>query len=345
MLTTVITIMENKILLGHGSGGRLMHELIRDHFLKHFRNEFNADMGDATLLPSVKGRLALTTDSFVVDPLFFPGGDIGKLAVCGTVNDLAVSGAEPLYLTAGFIIEEGFPLDDLEKILSSMSREAKNAGVSIVAGDTKVVEKGKCDKIFINTTGFGRVEEKNMHISSGRLIEPGDRVLVNGMLGDHGMAVMVARGSLNFQSDIISDCASLNVLCGDLMKACDGIKFMRDATRGGLASVLCEICENRKWGMELEEEKIPINPGTQGLCEILGFDPVYVANEGKVVLIINKLQAGKAIDIMKKSPLGKDAAIIGEVTSAHPGKILMNTSIGGKRILDMLAGEQLPRIC
>ncbi len=337
--------MENKILLGHGSGGRLMHELIRDHFMKYFGNEFNRDMGDATVLPRMDGRIAITTDSFVVDPLFFPGGDIGKLAVCGTVNDLAVSGAVPLYLTAGFIIEEGFPMNDLEKILQSMSNEAKKAGVNIVTGDTKVVEKGKCDKLFINTSGFGRMEEKFAHIVSGNHIKPGDRILVNGNLGDHGMAVMVKRGSLNFQSDIQSDCASMNGLTRDLLEKCPEIRFMRDATRGGLASVLCEVCENREWGIELEEESIPVDPATQGLCEILGFDPVYVANEGKVVVILPNEQAEIALKTMKNNPLGRNASVIGKITSGHPGKIIMNTSIGGKRILDMLAGEQLPRIC
>ncbi len=337
--------MENKILLGHGSGGRLMHDLIRDHFLKHFSNDFNKDAGDASLLPEVRTRIAVTTDSFVVDPLFFPGGDIGKLAVCGTVNDLAVSGAEPMYLTAGFIIEEGFPFDDLEKILASMSLEAGKAGVKIVAGDTKVVERGKCDKIFINTTGLGSVEERFRHIASGKKIRSGDKVLVNGNLGDHGMAVMVKRGSLNFHSSIQSDCASLNGLTHELLRLCPEVRFMRDATRGGLASVLCEVCENRNWGIELEEEKIPVDPGTQGLCEILGFDPVYVANEGKMVVIVPGDQAEVALKTMKNNPLGINTTIIGEVTSAHAGKVIMHTAIGGKRILDMLAGEQLPRIC
>ena len=336
---------ENKILLGHGSGGRLMHELIRDHFLRHFKNEFTGIMGDATVLPPVNGRIALTTDSFVVDPVFFPGGNIGKLAICGTVNDLAVSGADPLYLTTGFIIEEGFGMDDLERILETMSREARKAGVSIIAGDTKIVEKGKCDKIFINTTGFGVVSRQHEKISTGELIEPGDVIMVNGTLGDHGMAIMASRGSLNFKSTIESDCASLNGLTRSLLEECPGIKFMRDPTRGGLASVLCEIAENREWGIELEEENIPVNAGTRGLCEILGFDPVYVANEGKVVIVIKKEEAGRALELMKKHEFGKNASIIGEITSLHPGKIIMNTEIGGKRILDMLAGEQLPRIC
>ncbi len=344
MLITVI-IMEDKILLGHGSGGRLMHDLISDHFMKYFGNELNITMGDATLLPPVHGKVAITTDSFVVDPVFFPGGDIGKLAVCGTVNDLAVSGATPLYLSAGFIIEEGFPIPDLERILLSMSTEAKKAGIKIVTGDTKVVEKGKCDKIFINTTGIGPVDVKYEKIVTGELIEPGDLILVNGTLGDHGMAVMAHRGSLDFQSDIKSDCASLNGMIKTLLETCQHVKFMRDATRGGLASVLSEICENRKWGMEIDEENIPVAQGTLGLCEILGFDPVYVANEGKVVLVIDKTEAGKALDFLKKDPLGREAAVIGEVTGDHPGKTIMKTMVGGKRILDMLAGEQLPRIC
>jgi hydrogenase expression/formation protein HypE len=345
MPITDIIMTDDKILLGHGSGGRLMHELIRDHFIRHFKNEFTRVMSDSTVLPAVNSRIALTTDSFVVDPVFFPGGDIGKLAVCGTVNDLAVSGADPLYLTTGFIIEEGFPLSDLEKILVSMSREAKIAGVSIVAGDTKVVEKGKCDKIFINTTGFGTVNPRFEKISTGELIEPGDMILVNGSLGDHGMAIMASRGSLNFKATIESDCASLNSIIKLLLNECPGIKFMRDATRGGLASVLCEISEERDWGIELDEEAIPVNPGTRGLCEILGFDPVYVANEGKVVIVIDNDQASKALELMKNHDLGRSASIIGKVTDSHAGRVLMNTEIGGKRILDMLAGEQLPRIC
>jgi hydrogenase expression/formation protein HypE len=336
---------ENKILLGHGSGGRLMHELIRDHFLMHFKNEFTGKMSDSTVLPEVNSRIALTTDSFVVDPVFFPGGNIGKLAICGTVNDLAVSGADPLYLTAGFIIEEGFGLDDLEKILEAMSAEAKKAGVSIIAGDTKVVEKGKCDKIFINTTGFGTVLSEHEKISTGELIEPGDIILVNGTLGDHGMAIMASRGSLNFKTAIESDCASLNGLTKMLLEQCPGIKFMRDPTRGGLASVLCEIAGDAAWGVELDEENIPVQTGTRGLCEMLGFDPVYVANEGKVVIVVKMEEAADVLKLMKDHSLGKNAAIIGQITASHPGKIIMNTEIGGKRILDMLAGEQLPRIC
>ena len=345
MLTSAITIMKDKILLGHGSGGRLMHVLISDHFMKHFGNELNQSMGDSTLLPRVAERLAITTDSFVVDPIFFPGGDIGKLAVCGTVNDLAVSGATPRYLTAGFIIEEGFPVSDLEKILGSMDNEVRSAGIQIVAGDTKVVNRGKCDKIFINTTGVGTVREKFQEIGSGKLIRAGDMILVSGTLGDHGMAIMACRESLNFKAGIVSDCASLNGLTEALLTGCEGIKFMRDPTRGGLASVLCEVCEKREWGIELDEDKIPVDAAVRGLCEILGFDPVYVANEGKLVLIVEGSHAGRALDIFRHHPLGQHAGMIGRVTGEHQGKILMNTEIGGRRIVDMLAGEQLPRIC
>ncbi len=345
MRITGIITMEDKILLGHGSGGTLMHELVRDYFLEYFGNEHSLSMGDSAILPDMNGPFALTTDSFVVDPVFFPGGNIGTLAVCGTVNDLAVAGADPLYLTAGFIIEEGFPLKDLVRIIESMKNEAVRAGIKIVAGDTKVVDKGKCDRIFINTTGVGFVDEKNKFISSGNSIVPGDVLIINGNLGDHGMAVMAARNSLNFHSSIESDCASLNGIIKSLMTNVGGVKFMRDATRGGLASVLCEISSGRNWGIEIEEEKIPVDPKTQGLCEMLGFDPFYVANEGKFLTVIGKDNADAALQKMKDHPLGEKSSVIGKITELHPGRVMMHTAIGGKRVLDMLAGEQLPRIC
>jgi hydrogenase expression/formation protein HypE len=345
MLNTGIITMDDKILLGHGSGGRLMHDLIANHFLKYLGNEYSMVMGDSTVLPEMTGRIAMTTDSFVVDPIFFPGGDIGKLAICGTVNDLAVSGARPLYLTVGFIIEEGFPVKDLETILQSMSTEAKQAGIKIVSGDTKVVDKGKCDKIFINTSGVGIINEQHLSLPSGNLIKPEDVLIVNGTLGDHGMAIMASRKSLNFQSTIESDCASLDGIIKNLLDQCRGIRFMRDPTRGGLASVLCEIADKRNWGIEIDEDTIPVDPRTRGLCEMLGFDPVYVANEGKFVLVIDREEAETALGIIKIHPLGANASVIGRITYEHPGRVLMNTQIGGKRILDMLAGEQLPRIC
>lgn len=343
-ITDTIT-MEDRILLGHGSGGRLMHELIRDYFLKYFGNELSQPMGDSAILPAMSGKIAMTTDSFVVDPVFFPGGDIGKLAVCGTVNDLAVAGADPKYLTAGFIIEEGFPVSDLVKILKSMKKEADLAGVRIVAGDTKVVDKGKCDKIFINTAGVGYVNEKYASLTTGRLVAPGDVLILNGNLADHGMAIMAARSALNFRSSIESDCSSLNGIIKSLMSVTRGIKFMRDPTRGGLASVLCEVSSGRNWGIEVEEDKIPVSSETRGLCEMLGFDPVYVANEGKFLMIIVKDEVDIALRTLKGHPAGVNAAVIGQVTPEHPGRVVMQTAIGGKRVLDMLAGEQLPRIC
>jgi hydrogenase expression/formation protein HypE len=351
MLFTVTTdkltmmIRNDNVLLGHGSGGKLSHDLISSLFVKYFDNMYLEKQTDSAVLELPEGRLSFTTDSFVVDPIFFPGGDIGKLAVCGTVNDLAVSGATPLYLSAGFIIEEGFPFDDLESIVRSMAAEAKKAGVIIVTGDTKVVNRGKCDKIFINTAGIGMIKEQNIHIGEGKMISPGDKIIINGLIGDHGMAVLSARQELNIRSDIRSDCASLNGLINNILEASDGIHFMRDATRGGLATVLSELAEKNKFGITLEEEQLLVRPQVRAFCELLGFDPLYVANEGKVVIVADPGSAGKVIQIMREHELGKDAVVIGEITEGYPGKAWINTAIGGKRILDMLAGEQLPRIC
>jgi hydrogenase expression/formation protein HypE len=338
-------IKNDKVLLGHGSGGKLSHDLISSLFMKYFDNRYLDKQTDSAVLELPDGRLSFTTDSFVVDPVFFPGGDIGKLAVCGTVNDLAVSGATPLYLSAGFIIEEGFPFNDLESIVRSMASEAKKAGVVIVTGDTKVVNRGKCDKIFINTAGIGMIKEQNIHIGEGTRISPGDKIILNGPIGDHGMAVLSAREELNIRSNILSDCASLNGLINNILEASDGIHFMRDATRGGLATVLSELAEKKNFGITLEEAKLIVRPQVRAFCELLGFDPLYVANEGKVVIVAHPASAGKVIQIMQGHELGKDAAVIGEITDVYPGKAWINTAIGGKRILDMLAGEQLPRIC
>lgn len=338
--------MTDKILLGHGSGGKLTHELIKDLFIRYFRNDILEVQGDSSVLKlPVHDNIAVTTDSFVVNPVFFPGGNIGKLAVCGTVNDIAVSGAKPLYLTSAFIIEEGFPLNELEQIVSSMADEARKAGVSIIAGDTKVVNKGMCDKVFINTTGIGVMDSARVHISAGKNIKPGDKVLINGSLGDHGMTIMKARDFGSFEIDIKSDCACLNGLIDDIMKVSGKIRFMRDATRGGLASVLCEITENRDFGISIDENSLLINEGVNGMCEILGLDPVYVANEGKIVLIVAPEDADAVLEVMKKHEYGSDSSIIGRVTGEFPGRCWMNTVIGGRRIIDMLAGEQLPRIC
>lgn len=335
----------DKVLLGHGSGGKLSHDLISALFVKYFDNEFLRKQTDSAILSLNSTRISFTTDSFVVDPIFFPGGDIGKLAVCGTVNDLAVSGAQPLYLSAGFIIEEGLPYQDLEKIVSSMAAEAKKAGVFIVTGDTKVVNRGKCDKIFINTAGIGLIDEENVHIGEGSRIKPGNLIIINGPVGDHGMAVLSARQDLNIRSEIISDCASLNGMISQIMEVSEGVRFMRDATRGGLATVLAELAEKRDFGVTLDESAIQVRPQVRAFCELLGFDPLYVANEGKVVIIAAANNAPRILALLKQHDFGKDAAIIGEITSDHPGKAWIKTQIGGKRILDMLAGEQLPRIC
>ncbi|MEE4255597.1 MAG: hydrogenase expression/formation protein HypE [Bacteroidales bacterium] len=336
---------EERIRLGHGSGGKLTHELIDNLFVKHFSNPELDRQTDAALLSLPRKHLAFTTDAFVVDPIFFPGGDIGKLAVCGTVNDVAVSGASPLYLSVAFIIEEGFPLDDLERIVRSMAMEAKNAGVSIVTGDTKVVNKGHCDKVFITTTGIGTLKEKHLHISEGKSIRPGDKIIVNGSIGDHGMAIMSARNELKLNAPLLSDCASLNGLISVITAASSGIRFMRDATRGGLATVITELCHEKDFGISINEDAILVSDGVRGMCELLGFDPMYVANEGKVVVVTAGEDAENVLDAMHAHDHGKDARIIGEIVTEHPGKAWLNTAIGGNRIIDMLAGEQLPRIC
>ncbi len=333
------------ILLSHGSGGKLSHDLIGGLFVKYFSNAWLDAQTDSAIIGLSQKNIAFTTDSYVVDPIFFQGGNIGKLAVCGTVNDLAVSGAKPLYLSCGFIIEEGFPMDDLETIVKTMAEEAKIAGVKIVTGDTKVVNRGKCDKIFINTAGIGEMEENKKHISFGTNISVGDKIIINGSIGDHGIAILAARESLNFKSEVNSDCAALNGLIGESLKISDGIKFMRDATRGGLATVICELAKSKKLGITINEKDIPVKEIVKGTCEIFGFDPLYLANEGKVVMVVAKEDAEKILETMKNHPKGKEAAIIGEITQSNPGKVLMQTEVGGRRIIDMLAGEMLPRIC
>ena len=337
--------MDKKILLGHGSGGKLSRSLIKDLFFTWFTNPVLHAQTDSAVLPSPARHLALTTDAFVVDPVFFPGGDIGKLAIAGTVNDLAVAGATPAYLTVSFIIEEGFPFSDLEKIVKSMAFEAKQADIQIVAGDTKIVNRGKCDKIFITTSGVGWVDEPFLSVSTGSHIQPGDRIIINGPVGDHGMAVLAARELLQFKTGIRSDCACLNHIIQKVKEVCQEIRFMRDATRGGLATVLTELAENRPFGVEVNESAIPVNDTTRGLCELLGYDPMYVANEGKFLAVVPSSKTDKVLCALRDHPLGTSAAVIGEIVEHHPGKVWMNTSIGGKRMIDMLAGEQLPRIC
>jgi hydrogenase expression/formation protein HypE len=334
-----------KILLNHGSGGTLTHDLIDNLFVNYFDNEILRVKADSSVVEMYKGLFACTTDSYVIDPLFFPGGDIGKLAICGTVNDLAVSGAKPLYISAAFIIEEGFSMELLEKIVSSMQAEAEKAGVKIIAGDTKVVNKGKCDKIFINTTGIGTVADEHRHIHKGGRILAGDKIIINGNIGDHEAAIISARNLLPLKSDIVSDCKSLNYIIERILLSGNHIKFMRDATRGGLGGILNEIVNKRDIGIELDEKNIPINEQVKSICEILGFDPLFMANEGKFVVVVAEKDANKVLDIIKQDADFLNAAIIGEVVDKPKGMVLLKTEIGGKRIIDVPAGEQLPRIC
>lgn len=337
--------MNKNILLGYGSGGQLSHELISTLFVKYFSNAIIEEQTDAAVLNISSQNLSFTTDSFVVDPIFFLGGDIGKLAVAGTVNDVAVSGAKPLYLSASFILEEGFLFADLETIVKSMANEAKKAGVLIVTGDTKVVDRGKCDKVFINTAGIGALPNDRKDIGSGINIKPGDKIIINGTIADHGMCIMAAREDISFKTNIVSDCACLNHLINEALDVSKNIHFMRDATRGGLATVLCEMARSKNLGIEIYEEKLPVNENVRGMCELLGFDPLYVANEGKVMMVVDKDDADKVLKALRDNELGKEASIIGEVVEEHKGKAWLTTGIGGRRIIDMLAGEQLPRIC
>jgi hydrogenase expression/formation protein HypE len=334
----------DKIMLGHGSGGRMMHQLIEDVFIKYFNNSILKEQTDAAILQVGSSDIAFTTDSFVIDPLFFPGGNIGKLAVCGTVNDLAVSGAEALYLSVSFIIEEGFPIAELEIIVEALAAEAKKAGVLIVTGDTKVVNKGKCDKLFINTAGIGRVRKADIHVSKALDIKPGDVIIVNGTIGDHGMAVMNARESFNFRTTVESDCASLNHLIREVLDNSQ-VKFMRDPTRGGVATVLNELVGKTSLGIEIDEVALPVNKGVKAMCELLGFDPLHIANEGKVLIVAGEKESVDILEILKKNELGLKSTIIGRFGTDHPGKVVLKNETGGRRIIDSLSGDQLPRIC
>jgi len=320
-----------------------MQELIRSLFVKKFG--MNEILTDAAVVKLREDKCAFTTDSFVVHPIFFPGGDIGKLAVCGTINDLAVTGALPEFISVSFMIEEGFPFNDLEKIVDSMAEEAKLAGVKIVTGDTKVVEKGKCDKIFINTSGIGSLDCKYENISTGSKVNSGDKLIVNGNIGNHAIAVLGAREQLGFTSDILSDCASLNKMIYRVLESGAKIRFMRDLTRGGLAAVLNELSAITGLGMEINEDNVPVEEPVKGLCEILGFDPLYLANEGKVLFVTGENDYQKVLQVLKDHPLGLNSEMIGEVVKEHPGKVMLNTAIGGKRLLDMHDHIQLPRIC
>lgn len=343
-----IPIFEHKqIVLGHGSGGKLTADLIDKIFLPAFRNPILDKLDDQAVVSINGARLAFTTDSFVVTPIFFPGGDIGRLAVHGTVNDLAMSGAQPLYLSAAFILEEGLPVDDLRRIVESMRSAAAEAGVQFVTGDTKVVDRGKGDQIFINTTGIGLVPS-GINISADRA-RPGDVILLSGYIGDHGMAIMSQREGLEFEGAIESDCSSLNGLVAAMLaapsSATDFIHCLRDPTRGGAATTLNEIAKRANVGMLLREIALPVRESVRGACEVLGLDPLYVANEGKLLAIVEPAMADAVLQQMRAHALGRDAAIIGEVVADHPGMVLMKTEIGGTRVLDVMFGEQLPRIC
>jgi len=338
-----LDIKRGRIDLTHGGGGRNMAQLIDEMFRSAFSNPLLDAGNDQATFDAPKGRMVMTTDTFVISPIFFPGGNIGSLAVHGTVNDIAMGGAVPLYLTSGFIIEEGYPLADLQMIVTSMAEAAKEAGVQIVTGDTKVVEQGKGDGIFINTAGVGVVPEGVA--PSGEKAKPGDKILVNGTLGDHGVAVMSKRESLGFETEILSDSAALNGIVADIIAVAPGIKVLRDPTRGGLATVLNEIAIQSDVGITVKEDALPIRPEVKGACELLGLDPLYVANEGKLVAIVAPEDADAVLAAMKAHPLGKQAAIIGEITEDDHNFVQMVTGFGGSRIIDWLAGEQLPRIC
>lgn len=331
------------ILLGHGSGGKLSHQLLDDLIIPNLSQVPPSGQNDAALLEIGGARLAFTTDSYVVDPIFFPGGNIGDLAVNGTVNDLAMMGARPLYLSVGFILEEGFKKSDLALVLASMRVAADDAGVTIVTGDTKVVPKGKGDRIFINTSGIG-VLEHGLRIdgTAGRV---GDKVIVNGCIGDHGVAVLSAREGLEIDSGIVSDSAALNGLVGELLVLGGGLHVLRDPTRGGVATTLKEIAIQSGVTIMLDEESLPVHPGVKGVCSILGLDPLYVANEGKLLALVAPECVEEALGIMRRHPKGRDAAVIGELVESSDGRVQMRTSVGGVRGVEMLAGEQLPRIC
>ncbi len=339
----------DQIVLGHGSGGWLTADLIQRHFVPAFGNDVLAALEDQATVRlgqtqhSTGTRVAFTTDSYVVRPLFFPGGDIGRLAVCGTVNDLAVGGAHPLYLSAAFILEEGLPLADLKRIVASMRAACDEAGVSLVTGDTKVVDRGKGDQVFITTSGIGLVPEgRSLSISAAR---PGDCIVVSGTIGDHGITIMSVREGIEFETELKSDCAPLTDLIRVMLKACPGIRALRDPTRGGVSGTLNELATASRVGVRIIEEALPVREEVRGACEMLGLDPLYVANEGKVVGVVACEEVDQLLAVMRAHPLGRNAALIGEVVAEHPGMVTMRSVVGGERVVTLLAGEQLPRIC
>lgn len=339
----VPTLQHEQVVLGHGSGGRLTADLIQNLFLPAFRNPALETMDDHALLQVNGSRLAFTTDSFVVTPIFFPGGDIGRLAINGTVNDLAMSGARPLYIAVAFILEEGLPMADLQRIVESVRDAANEAGVLVVTGDTKVVDRGKGDKVFVTTTGIG-VVEREVSISAGNA-RPRDCVLLSGYIGDHGMAIMSRRENLEFEGQIESDTAALHGLVAAMLDASSDIHALRDPTRGGLGTTLNEIAAQSNVGIRIEEGAIPVRESVRGACELLGLDPLYVANEGKLVAFVGAESAESVLQAIRSHPLGRDAALIGRVVSEHPRMVLMKTGIGGTRVVDVPLSEPLPRIC
>jgi hydrogenase expression/formation protein HypE len=336
-------VREERITMAHGSGGKATRTLVEAVFVDAFSNVLLDPLEDAAQLHVNGSRVALTTDSYVVSPLFFPGGDIGDLAVNGTVNDLAVSGATPLYLSAGFILEEGFPVADLTRIVASMKAAAETAGVQVVTGDTKVVQKGKADGCYINTAGVGVIEhDVSLGVANA---QPGDVIIVSGPIGEHGVTIMLARGELDIEADLESDTAPLNGLIADLLSATTGVRALRDATRGGVATILNEVATSAGVGVQVNEDAIPVSTVVRGASELLGIDPMYVACEGRLVAVVAPDQAAAALAAMRAHPLGAQAAVIGEVTAEPPGAVLLKTAFGGTRIVDLLVGDPLPRIC
>jgi hydrogenase expression/formation protein HypE len=336
-------VREERVTMAHGAGGKATRTLVEAVFLDAFRNPLLEPLEDAASLQVSGARVALTTDSYVVSPLFFPGGSIGELAVNGTVNDLAVAGATPLYLTAGFIIEEGFPVADLVRVVSSMREAAAAAGVSVVTGDTKVVQRGKADGCYVNTAGVGLLRD-GVSLGVARA-QPGDALIVSGPVGDHGITIMLARGELDIEADIESDTAPLNGLTAALLDAVPDTRAMRDATRGGVATILNEIATDADVGVLVREDDIPVRSEVRGACELLGIDPMYVACEGRMVAVVPGASADRAVTALRGHPLGADAAVIGHVTAEDPGLVRLKTSFGGTRIVDLLVGDPLPRIC
>jgi len=334
---------EDKIVLDHGSGGRISHDMVSKMILPAFHNDILAKLDDGAVVDLNGLRLAFSTDSYVVDPVFFPGGNIGDLAVNGTVNDVSMCGADPLYISAGLILEEGVSSKDLKTILETMKRAADRAGVKIVTGDTKVVPKGKADKIFINTSGIGQVFP-GVNVSGDRAA-PGDKIIISGTMADHGITILSAREGLAFESDIKTDSAPLNTMVKSILNSGTAVHVLRDPTRGGVGTTLNEIAEQSRIGIRINEDALPVRNSVQGICELLGFDPLYLANEGKLIVFVSEKDADHVLEIIKQDPYGKDAAVIGEAIAEHPGRVVMNTRIGGERIVDMLTGEQLPRIC